>query len=94
MSCLFLPLPTYVLNIMISITQTLAQTDTISNQITGIYWSHNVTTGIQDFVKCCIKHWLHLDLQPDVLFGGLQQSYYVVNAEKIYFKLLFLITAC
>ena len=56
-------------------------THTISNQITGLYWPHNkaflshVTNGIQDFVKCCIKSWVHLNLQPqNMLFGGLQPS--------------------
>ena len=57
--------------------------NTISNQITGIYWPHKkyfmtsspltyVTNGIHDVAKCCIKSWLHLDLRPDnMLFGGL-----------------------
>ena len=29
---------------------------------------------IQDFVKCCIKHLLHLDLRPDNIFGRLQPT--------------------
>ena len=33
----------------------------------------NITNGIQDFVKCCIKSWVHLSLQPNnMLFGRLQ----------------------
>ena len=32
-----------------------------------------VTNGIQDFIKCCIKSRVHLDLPPDNMpFGGLQ----------------------
>ena len=30
--------------------------------------------GIQDFVKCCTKHLLHLDLRPDNIFGRLQPT--------------------
>ena len=34
-----------------------------------------VTSGIQDFVKCCIKNWVYLDLRPDnMLFGVLQPT--------------------
>ena len=36
------------------------------------YWVSEtyVTNGIQDFVKCCIKTWMHLDIPPDnMLFG-------------------------
>ena len=30
-----------------------------------------VTNGIQDFVKCCMKSWLHIDLQlNNILFEG------------------------
>ena len=56
-------------------------TNTNLHQITGMYWPHTktpyhksshiyVTNGIQDFVKCCIKSWLHLDIQlHNMLFG-------------------------
>ena len=34
-----------------------------------------VNKVIQDFIKCCIKSWLHVDLQPDnILFGGARSS--------------------
>ena len=58
-------------------------TNTISNQTTDNYRPHKpnfmttrpltyVTNGIQGFEKCCIKRWVHFDLRPDMLFGGLQ----------------------
>ena len=57
-------------------------TNTGSNQIAENYWSHkttlwqvlsHITNGIQKFVKCCIKGWVHLDLWPDsMLFDRLQ----------------------
>ena len=66
---------------MVSTTQTLSQIK--SQEIIGHIKQHsittspftNVTNGIQDFVKCCIKSWMHLDLQPDnMLFDGLQPT--------------------
>ena len=64
---------------MLSTTQTLAQIK--SQEFIGHMQKHFITTspltyvtnGIQDFVKCCIKSWVHLDLRPDItLFDGLQ----------------------
>ena len=57
---LFLTLPTYLLNIMVSTTQTICPLTYVTN-------------GIHDFIKCCIKRWVHLDLRPNnMLFGGPQ----------------------
>ena len=81
MSRLFLSLPTYLLNILVSTIQTLSQIT--SQDCTGHIQKHLITTGpltyvtngIQDFVKCYIKSWVHLDLRPDnMLFGGLQPT--------------------
>ena len=34
-----------------------------------------VTNGIQAFVKCCIKSWVHLNLRPEnMLFGQMQPT--------------------
>ena len=33
-----------------------------------------ITSDIRDFVKCCINNWLHLELLPTALFGGLQPT--------------------
>ena len=56
---------------MVSSTQTLAQIK--SAEFIGHINQHFMTTspltyvtnGIQDFVKCSIKGWVHLDLRPD-----------------------------
>ena len=64
---------------MIYTIQTIAQIK--SHEFIGYIKQHFVTVnpltyitnGIQDFVKCCIKCWVHLDIGPDnMLFGGLQ----------------------
>ena len=64
---------------MMSTTQTLPQIK--SQEITGHLRQHFITTrpltyvtnGIQDFVKCYIKSWVHRDLRPEnKQFGGLQ----------------------
>ena len=69
----------FILNIMVSTTQTLPQIK--SHEIIGDIKQHFMSTspltyvkkGIQDFVKCCIKSWVHLDIRPNnMLFGGLQ----------------------
>ena len=63
--------------IMASTTQTLSQIK--SQEFIGHVQKHlitirpltYVTNGIQDFVKCCIKSWVPLDLRPDIMqFGG------------------------
>ena len=67
MSCLFLSLPTYLLNIMVSTTQTLSQIK--SEEFIGHIQKHFITTspltyvtnGIRDLVKCCIKRWVPFD---------------------------------
>ena len=60
---LFLSPPTYLLNIMLSTTQTLSEIK--SQESIGHVRKHfirrpltYITNGIQDFVKCCIKSWL------------------------------------
>ena len=72
----FLSLP---INIMVSTTQTVSQIK--SQEFIGHIQKHFITTslltyvtnGIQEFVKWCIKGWVHLDLRPDnMLFDGLQ----------------------
>ena len=77
----FLSLLTYRLNIKVSTTQTLSQIE--SQEFMGHIQKHFITTrfltyltnGIQDFVKCCIKSYMHLDLRPaNILFGGLHHS--------------------
>ena len=64
-----------------STTHTLSQNN--SQEIIGIIKQHFPTTshlmyvanGIHDFVKWCIKSWMHLDLRPDnMLFSGLQPT--------------------
>ena len=73
-SCLFLSLATCFSNIMVSTTQTVSQMK--SQEIIGHIKQHFMTTspltyvtnGIQDFVKCCIKRWVHLDLQHTTCF--------------------------
>ena len=76
-SCLFLSLPAYLLNT----TQTLLQIK--SQEFIGHLKRHFMTTNpltyvisdIQEFVKCCIKSWVHLDLRPNnMLFGRLQPA--------------------
>ena len=52
--------------------------------------SHQVLSHMfQDFVKCCIKNWVHLDLLPDnVLFGGLPfQKYSYLQRESNFINL-------
>ena len=42
-----------------------------------------ITNGIQDFVKCCIKIRLHLDLRPKkMLFGRLQLTLKISIIKK------------
>ena len=54
-----------------------------SQEIIGhIKQNSHVTSGIRDFVKCCIKSWVHLDLQPDMLLGGLQPTRYLLHAPS------------
>ena len=78
MSCLFLSLTTYRLNIIVSTTQTLSEIK--SQEIIGHIKQHFMTTSpltyvtndIQDFVKILYKSWVHLDLRADnMLYGGL-----------------------
>ena len=78
MSCLFLSLTTYRLNIIVSTTQTLSEIK--SQEIIGHIKQHfmtspltYVTNDIQHFVKILYKSWVHLDLRADnMLLGGLQ----------------------
>ena len=69
-----LSLPTYLLNIILFTTQTLSQIK--SQEFISLIQKYFITSplikGIQDFVKCYIKSWVHLDLWPNMLFGGLQ----------------------
>ena len=76
---------------MESTTQTLSQIK--SQEFAGHIQKHfiiashltHVTNGVQDFVKCCIKRWVHLHLRPDkMLFGGLQPS--DINHRLLDFK--------
>ena len=74
-----LSLPVYISNIMVSSTQTLAQIKSQKfighkNQQFMTKWSLvYVTNYTLDFVKCCFKTWVHLDLWPNkILFGRLQ----------------------
>ena len=71
--------PTCRLIIMVSTTQILCHIK--SREFIGHIQKHFITTspltyvtmGIQDFVKCCFKSWVHLDLRPEIiLFDGLQ----------------------
>ena len=77
--------------------------NTIANQITGIYWPHtkstlsqqilsHVTNGIQDFVKCCIKSWVHLDLQPNPTTCYLEEYNLNVSLMDLYQAYSFLST--
>ena len=64
-------------------------TNTISNQITGMYWPlykstlsqqvplTYVTNGIQEFVECCRKRLAHFDLRPNNMLFHELQSYYI-----------------
>ena len=53
----------------------------------GIYYtntiSNQITNGIQDFVKCCIRSWVQFDLRPDnIIFGELQPMWHqICNSE-------------
>ena len=96
MSCLVLSLPTYLSNLMVSSTQTLAQIK--SNEVVGHIKQYFMTTspfryvtnGIQDFVKCHIKCWVPLDLRPNkMLFGRLQLKATYNNICKRYCRLYF-----
>ena len=79
---------TYLLNIVVSTTQTLFQIK--SQECVGHIQKHfisspltYVTNNIQDFVKCCIKSWVHLDLRPDsMLFGGLHPIVSTISIQK------------
>ena len=74
MSRLFLSLPTYLLNILVSTTQTLSQIT--SQECTGHTQTHLITTrpltyvtnGIQDFVKCYIKVGCTLTFDPTTCY--------------------------
>ena len=74
----FLLLPTYLLNIKLSTTQTFSQIK--PQEVIGHTLQHFMTgsltylnNDIQDLVKCCIKRWVLLDLRPvNMLFGGVQ----------------------
>ena len=64
---------------MVSTTQTLIfyLSQTKSEEFIGHIQKHFITVphinDIEDFVKCCIKRWLHLNVRPDnMLFGRLQ----------------------
>ena len=82
MACLFLSLTTYLSNIVVS-TIILYKHRVQSQEIIGhIKQNSHVTSGIHDFVKCCIKRWVHLDLQPDMLLGGLQPTRYILHAPS------------
>ena len=65
MSCLFLSLPTYLLNIMVSTTQTLAQIKPrefighIKEHFMAISPLTDVTNSLHDFVECCFKSCKH-----------------------------------
>ena len=81
MSCLFLS--------HWGTTQTLSQIK--SQEFIGHIQEYFITTspltydtdGIQDFVKCYIKSWVHLNLQPDnMLYGGLQINYLFFLTEQ------------
>ena len=70
---------TYHWNIMVSTTQTLSQIKSqefisqINQHFMIISPLTYVTNGIQEFVKCCSKSWVHLDIRPnDILLGRLQ----------------------
>ena len=44
-----------------------------------------VNNGIQEFVKCCIKIWVYLDLRPNnTLFGRLQPKRQKLLTEKVH----------
>ena len=69
---------TYLLNIITSTTHTLSHIK--SQEFIGHIQKHfitrhplsYITSGIQEFVKCCIKSPVQLDLRPaNMLFGGL-----------------------
>ena len=74
---------------MVSTKQTPSQIN--SQKIIGHIKQHFMTTspftyvtnGIHNFVKCCIKSWVHLDLCPEnMLFGGLQPTWNItVNSN-------------
>ena len=61
-----------------------AGNNTITNQMTEMYWPHtkalyqNKSSHVchqWQFVKCCMKGWVHFDLRPgDLLSGGLQPT--------------------
>ena len=76
-ACLFLSPPTYLLNIMVCTTQIKSHNFISHTQRHFITTSPltYVTNGIRDFVKCCIKSRVHLDLRPEnMLFGALRPS--------------------
>ena len=70
----------------ISTTQTPAQIK--SQEFIGLIKQHSMTTspptcvanGIQYFVKCCIKNWVHLDLRPNIFL-----DFYKVNIDHVTF---------
>ena len=75
---------------MVSTTQTLSQNK--SQKSIGHKEQHfmttnpltHVTNGIQDYVKCCIKRWVHLDLPSvNMLFSRLRP----VNTLFVHVKL-------
>ena len=75
LSCLFLSLHTYLLNIMISTTQTL-------HQITGIYWPHKTT--LYDNMSSHICHQWHSILVCGLVLSRLYHSENITFSVKMH----------